>query len=202
MGNSHSYSDDELFGGFCKGIQAIVQWIYDHLRPRIIQWICRNSGSTEEGEDIFQETLIVLLDICSRRDFKLTGSFSGLLMGISKNKWQSNLRRKKRLGNVRLDDIEEYTGNKDTIDEMMANHERMDILRKAMDLLPSGCKELITLIDIEDVPVLEVVTMKGWSGDNYLYRRKSECKAKLKAILCSKPEWRNQFPYIFKDEIP
>jgi DNA-directed RNA polymerase specialized sigma24 family protein len=48
-------------------------------------FILNNNGRTDDAEDIFQDTMIVLLEKLRQDDFMLTASIKTYIMAIAKN---------------------------------------------------------------------------------------------------------------------
>ena len=55
-------------------------------------FILNNNGRTDDAEDIFQDTMIVLLEKLRQDDFMLTASIKTYIMAITKNLWFKRLR--------------------------------------------------------------------------------------------------------------
>lgn len=56
------------------------------------RFVRNNSGQTADAEDLFQDTMIVLIQKLQQDDFELTASMKTYIMAISKNIWFKKLR--------------------------------------------------------------------------------------------------------------
>lgn len=85
-----------------KHLQALLQnneqgirAIYDLFQEKVIQWVVRNNGSRGDGEDLFQEGLIVILKYAKRDPYFLTSSFQTFLLSVCKKMWYKELKKRK-----------------------------------------------------------------------------------------------------------
>lgn len=82
---------------------AAYTLLYTFYYPSIEKFVTRNSGTTADAEDVFQETIIVLLDKVPREDFVLTSSIKTYIHAVASNIWLKRLRQAKRAASLHLD---------------------------------------------------------------------------------------------------
>jgi len=82
---------------------AAFALLYDFYYPQVAAYIQQNSGSLADAEDIFQETIVVLLQKLRMPGFTLTAGLQTYLYAIARNLWLKKLRDEKRLA-VRIQD--------------------------------------------------------------------------------------------------
>jgi RNA polymerase sigma factor (sigma-70 family) len=81
---------------------AAYQLLYTFYYPRIERFVKQNSGTPADAQDVFQETIIVLLDKVPREDFILTSSIKTYIMAVASNIWLKRLREAKRAAQFSL----------------------------------------------------------------------------------------------------
>jgi RNA polymerase sigma factor (sigma-70 family) len=69
--------------------------LYSLSFPSISNFIRLNSGTKEDAEDVFQETVVILLEKLRTAEFKLSASLKTYLFAVAKNIWFKRLRAKK-----------------------------------------------------------------------------------------------------------
>lgn len=165
-------SDLELFQGLKKGDRRTVVLIYEKLLPKVTSWITSNSGSKADAHDIFQETLeTILLKIDS-----IYGSFEGMVIGISRNKWIDRLRKKatsekmKAQFSVTFKDIDSM----DHDGQLNIEYNKYLLMEKYFSELSETCQKILTLIK-SGVGVQDIVATLSIASPNTLYRRKAAC---------------------------
>ena len=65
--------------------------------PKIKAFVLKNSGNADDARDVFQETMIVLIDKINKPDFVLSSSLGTFLFAVSKNIWFTRLREKGKM---------------------------------------------------------------------------------------------------------
>ena len=76
----------------------------------VSSFVLKNSGSQEDADDIFQDSLIVFYKNVIKSEFKLTAKISTYLFSIAKRLWLKNIQRLNTLNKVTEmlgDEIEE-----------------------------------------------------------------------------------------------
>jgi RNA polymerase sigma factor (sigma-70 family) len=75
--------------------EKIKNW-YRLYYPMVRKLVMGNGGSKEDAEDVFQESIIVLLEKTRDKTFKLTSKESTYVHSIAQNKLMDLIRKKKR----------------------------------------------------------------------------------------------------------
>lgn len=71
--------------------------LYKFYFPVVESFILKNSGNSDDARDIFQETILVLLNKVPTEDFELTSSLKTYLFSISSNLWLKRLRQARKM---------------------------------------------------------------------------------------------------------
>jgi len=137
--------------------------------------VTRLGGTSEDAKDIFQESLMIILEKIDSGEFALTCKFKTFLYCISENLWKSILLKRQRAANYFLrrneSDIErDFT-------EVMDDKLYEDIFREAFDSLDNACKSVLRLY-WEDYSPQEIAEKLGVSY-GYVRRKKCESQAEL-----------------------
>ena len=89
---------------------AAYKLLYTFYYPSIEKFIIRNSGTADDAEDVFQETIIVLLEKVPKQDFVLTSSIKTYITAVAQNIWLKRLRDGKRIVQLELEyELEDLT---------------------------------------------------------------------------------------------
>ena len=70
--------------------------MYKNYFGMVIRFVINNNGTTNDAEDIFQDTMLILVEKLRKDNFVLTASLKTYTMAISKNLWFKKLRTSSR----------------------------------------------------------------------------------------------------------
>lgn len=90
-------NDSQILSDLKKRDTAAYDLLYTFYYPTIERFVKRNSGTSDDAKDIFQETIIVLLDKVPKEDFILTSSIKTYIFAVASNIWLKRLRDAKKL---------------------------------------------------------------------------------------------------------
>lgn len=88
--------DSDTLAGLQHRNNAAYDLLYSFYYPGIEKFIKRNNGTSADAEDVFQETIIVLLEKVPKEDFKLTSSIKTYITAVAQNIWLKRLRDARR----------------------------------------------------------------------------------------------------------
>lgn len=141
--------------------------------PSVRQLVLSNSGSREDAEDIFQEALLILYKKVRSGDFVLSSTVKTFIVGIARNLWYAELRRKgKESLIVNFDMIQEETASED--------EQQYKLAEMAFNLLGEKCKQLLILFYFKKKSMAEVAHMLEFSNEKVAKNQKYRCLEKAK----------------------
>jgi RNA polymerase sigma factor (sigma-70 family) len=143
--------------------------LYTDCFPAIEAYIEKNSGNKQDAEDIFQESLIVLLKKQSEPDFTLTSSVKTYLFSVAKNLWLKKLRKEKQrpLTPQLYDDP--------TIPELHQEQELSGWFQK----ITAYCRRVLSAIFLENTPITKLMATMGWKNKHTAAQQKYKCLRQL-----------------------
>ncbi|UFH54306.1 RNA polymerase sigma factor [Spirosoma sp. KNUC1025] len=100
-------SDSELLDQLRAGSNRGFTRLYRRYYPSIEHFVLQNNGDRDQANDLFQETLIVLLAAIRNPDFALTSSLKTYVFAISRNLWLKQLKKSGRW--TSLDEVDEVS---------------------------------------------------------------------------------------------
>lgn len=84
---------DALRAEQTKAFESLYRTYIDVVK----RFVCNNSGTAADAEDVFQDAMMVLVQKIREDQFRLTASMGTYIMAISKNIWLNRLRDAKRI---------------------------------------------------------------------------------------------------------
>jgi RNA polymerase sigma factor (sigma-70 family) len=144
-------------------------------------FISRQGGRREDAEDALQEAIIILWQKVCGGEFELKSKLGTYLLGIVKNKWRGELRKKKRIEpDVEYDDFEsDEIGPLDSYLESEAN----DLIKDALMKISQQCRELLMMFYFEERSMADIAGILKLSNPSVAKARKYQCKKELQKIM-------------------
>lgn len=144
----------KIFSLFC-GVDAFQQQL-EQIRPKLYRVAFSWSHNAALADDLVQETMIkALKNAAQLRDPALLNSW---LFSILANCWRDHFRQHRD-----MDDIEELEDHRciheTTPEDEHAQTQIVDRVRNAVAMLPMGQRQVLTLVDLEDFPYIEVAAI-------------------------------------------
>ena len=161
-----------------KGEGKALEQLYSILLPKV-KVICRKyKASNIDSYDIFQESIIKLYDYVKLNKFKPTYSIEAFVVTIAKNKIIDTLRKKNRMSEVEIDEI---NTPKDLIidDDLLVTEEKKKALEHLFSTIGERCKELLLLRKYDKRSMIEICEIMGFSSEDSVKTQTYKCKQKL-----------------------
>jgi RNA polymerase sigma factor (sigma-70 family) len=170
---------------------VLLQQLYQNNAGKIKAMVLKNNGTEADAADIFQEALLAIYQRAKKQNFILTCPLDAYLYMICKNRWINEL-NKRGVRRVTFTDTEGFNLGEDTFkdSEIVNNqHERRNLLLQKVKELGEGCRQLLEL-SWSGLPMDEVAK-KLQNTYGYIRKKKSECMAKLIALVKASPRFAN-----------
>ena len=169
------YTDGEIIECLRNRESCVVHYLWERYIPMVRLIVTRLGGDTEDARDIFQESLMIILEKIDSGEFALTCTFKTFLYCISEHLWKTIRIKRYRAANYFLrrneSDIEkDFT-------EGMDDKLYQDIFREVFDSLDNACKSVLRMY-WEDYSPQEIADKLGVSY-GYVRRKKCESQAEL-----------------------
>ena len=186
-----NFSDEEIVkaiksGG--RGRQDVIRHLYNQkdVKGKIIQFVQRNSGNFQDGQDMFHEGIIVIDRNIRQDKFKMESSVNGYLFSICRFLWMNQIRKQGKMtlteDNSRLDDVDEVTPETQLFDD-----EQKNVLRKLMSHLGERCQKILELWKLS-YSMDEIASELGFSSPAMARKNKYRCQKSLMALVGQNPE--------------
>lgn len=150
---------------------------FDHF-PVVKTFVLANNGNLDDANDLFQETLIILLRKLEEDDFVLTAKLKTYLFAIAKNLWHKHLRDNKRT--IRLtEDYQEifYSEIDSYIDKEKSETEK---LLAIFSQISQHCNKLIHDIFYKSESIEEIKENYKYTSKHNAQNQKHKCIKQMK----------------------
>jgi RNA polymerase sigma factor (sigma-70 family) len=163
-------------------IEAPVRRLYENYFENVVAQVCVNGGNRDDGADIFQDAVLVLINKVKTGQFRGESSIKTFLSAIARNLWLHELRTRSRRNNREVI----YMNGEETSEEPLQrvfDKTGTNALKKIMEQVGETCKKILTGFYYENKSMKEMLTQFEYENEQVLRNRKSKCMKKLKELL-------------------
>lgn len=170
------HPDQYIIKGIIREDPKVIKEIYKTCSKPVINLVKRNNGSMQDAEDVFQETIIIILKKAKRSEIILTSKFTTYFLGVCRFVWLKKLREKDNKM-VTLDPNLALIDSTD-IETMIEKRERHTFYLQKMKQLSAECQQLIGLY-VDGKKMKEIAKVMGYKTAVYARKRKLICKERF-----------------------
>lgn len=163
----------------------VFEYLDRWYRKGIKILIYEMGGTAEDGDDMFGEGLVGLIEMISRPDFELTCKLSTVLFSISKKQWQRVLDKKSAAKNYKKRNNEptETEDFSEDLDQLVYERVYAECFKK----LEKNCRQILNGY-FKEIPLLELAEILEYTYKT-LRKKKSICHAAFMKIINEHPEY-------------
>ena len=177
--------------------KAILSLTSDkELRTKIHGYIKNHTGSMTEAETIYNDMIVTFIKIVhTRASFSLDRPLHAYLMGIAKNLWYNELRKRDKASTTDIDKVAEQRDDSITTIDLLIKGDRAEILNKVLSQMKTRCKEVLMYWS-SGYKMKEIANLVNYKSEGMARKKKSECMKELLTYLADKPYIKQQLSKI------
>ncbi len=182
------YTARAIMEGILNRDLKIYKYLDANFRWKTINYVRKNSGTKEDGEELYNDVLCnIYLNIERGKYDPDKGTFQSYFMQIARNQWHHCLRKRKGIDNtVELNEVIENT-HPDTPDDSDNYYTLVGLLKKHVETLKESEQELIRLFYYEQNSIDAVALQLGMTND-YTKVKLYRTREKLRKLANNDPE--------------
>ena len=177
-------SNDEIIAGVKAMDNNTFSQIHRSSYQEVKRMILKENGSVQDVDDIFQNTIIKLIEDVNGGDFKLNKSIEAYMVYEAKNIWK-NQRSTNRNRRIILDREQYWIWDRM---EPVEYPEKFEIIRNCIDRLNDSCKKLIETHYYSDQDWSSIAESFGYANADSAKNQNYKCKEKLKKDINARIE--------------
>lgn len=160
--------------------QRTLTSIYKEVYPMVEKYILKNSGSSDDAKDVFQDAMFLLIKKVADVNFELSSKLSTYLVAVSKNLWLKRLTRKK----IDLNDLkyEEDFQNEEEIPDF-EGLDRSKKMHWGLEKIGEPCKSLLEQFYFYKASMEEIATAFNYTNAGNAKNQKYKCLQRLKKLI-------------------
>lgn len=174
--------DDQLIMAYLQQqrINEAVQAMYEAWFEETIGYIEKQGGSWDDGADIFQESMLTLVEKVRNGEYKAQSSLKTFLTGIAKNKWATEQRTRGR--RARREATYQDTHTQDEDYEHWLS-ETTGQLEGVFGQLGDICQRILIGFYWQKKSMRALLESTDFKNEQVLRNKKTTCMKQLKVLL-------------------
>jgi RNA polymerase sigma factor (sigma-70 family) len=170
------YTEQELIEGLKSRNRGIMKHLYREYNPMIVDLVTKNSGSTDDALDVFQEGMVVLYEKAADPGFEWKSTLKTFLYAVCRNKWLMQLRKRRGKATLSLEPGFEKAADED-IHRDLIQFEKRELMRKHFKQLGDDCQKVLSMF-FEGKSLREIAEVMGFA-EAYSKKKKFVCQKQL-----------------------
>lgn len=151
--------------------QALTQ-LYRQAFPLVRRHVCQHGGSAQDAQDIFHDALLLLYEQAVGDTLVLTASACTYLVGIGRNLWHHERRRRARLPHEPLPDSLEQPASEPAETDVAV----LDFVERLGD----KCKRILLDFYYFQQPLTQITATHGYGSVRSATVQKFKCLERLR----------------------
>tara|TARA_R110002096_G_scaffold432976_1_gene650730 strand:+ start:10913 stop:11464 length:552 start_codon:yes stop_codon:yes gene_type:complete len=154
--------------------------LYRDYFGTVKRFVISNNGTLADAEDIFQDTMLVLVEKMRQDHFQLTASLKTYIMAISKNLWFKKLRDSHLQTDAAAFDEEKFFEEIDSAIEAEKNYREK--VQGYLKKITTHCNRLINDIFFKGKLIEEIQKEYGYSSRHNAINQKHKCISQIRKV--------------------
>lgn len=177
------HPDQKYIDALLNNDKVLIEEVYQKYSGKIKWMVLLNSGSETDAADVFQEVLLSIYKKAKNNNFTLTCPLDAFLYVACKNKWLTELNKRKP-NKVTTNNFNVYNVGEDSFkiaQEFKLAEERKNLLTEKFAELCEDCRKLLQL-NWSGRPLGEVARILNITY-GYARKKKCECMSQLVTLV-------------------
>lgn len=154
--------------------------LYQEYFGMVHHFVMNNSGNIDDAEDLFQDTMMVLIQKLRQDDFELSASIKTYIMAISKNIWLKKLRDGHQ--ETEYSEIHEKQINQEIDLAIEEEKSYKDKLQTFIHKVTKHCQGLIHDLFFKEKSIEQIQKDYGYSTKHNAQNQKHKCVEQIKKV--------------------
>lgn len=152
--------------------QALTR-LYRQAFPAVRRYIGRHGGTTQDAQDVFQDALVIFYEQAVGENLTLTAAPATYLVGISRNLWHHEQRRRARLPHEALPDDLESLATEEPEEATLA-------VLNYVEQLGAKCRSVLLAFYYFQQPLTQIAAANGYRSVRSATVQKFKCLERLR----------------------
>jgi len=177
-----SSSDGRILEGIRTGREEVLVELYTDNRKAVTALVKRNGGSSDDADDVLQESLVLFWERVRTGKFTYSARLSTFIYAVARNIWLRKLARARKEVTLQVESDDPPDEDLSPLEQAMEN-EQTQIVQRALERLGEPCKKLLLLYYWEELPMEAIAAQLGLANADTAKSKKYQCKKALERII-------------------
>lgn len=166
-------TDQEIINSIRKGKnEKPIKQLYKEF-PKVKALILKEGGNTEMAQEIFNDSLVILMEKVIKSDFELTSKLTTYLYGINRFLLKNELRKQNKNIELEWRDTIILTDQDLGYDE--EKEAKLNAMERILNQISEKCKEMLQLFYFKKLSMTEIARKLNFSSVNSAKTQKYKC---------------------------
>jgi RNA polymerase sigma factor (sigma-70 family) len=185
----NKFSDIKIIEGVLKQDEKVLNWLYDNYFQQVRHYVFSNSGTEEDVDDVFQDSIITLYKQITDNTLNLSTDLKGYFFGIARNTWNAQLRKKRKTIGLDIDPSDE-ADNEDINNEFFER-----IVSRAFKKLKPDQQKILNMFS-EGRSYEDISREMNLTNEVNARRKKHLSKEALLELMKKDPEYQEYLRFL------
>jgi RNA polymerase sigma factor (sigma-70 family) len=165
-----------------------IRFLYRTQFDITTAYIKQNNGNDEDAQDIFQELVLVFIELVKKNKFRGESSISTFLYALTRNIWLNELKKRGRskLRDEKFD--KQQPGMDMDVSHYMMHREMKNALMQLVHSLGETCKKILLAFYFDELPMKDILVATAYENEQVVRNKKYKCLKQLEQIIAARPE--------------
>ena len=179
------YSEEDYINAIRNDDDPGLSNLYKLHFPMILNYVLNNNGSEEEAKDIYQESMIILVNNLKTEGFRLECKIKTYLYSVCRRLWLTELKQRSDYSG-RLNEVEEFLVIDDNeAKNFVENEQKYKIMDQSLLMLGEPCTTILKDFYLNKISMQEIADKMGYTNTDNAKNQKYKCLQRLKKIFFS-----------------
>ncbi len=163
--------------------------LYAVMYRKVLHFILKNSGSEQDADDVFQDSLMVLYKLAKRDQLDDVTNIQSYFFSICRNLWYKALKKKQKT--TTLTEAHHSLPEAAMQISAMLALEKSDFLDQLLKSLGESCRKVLIYYYYDRLKMKEIMKRMNFSSEQVAKNKKSGCMKKLKELIAANPGFKD-----------
>lgn len=179
--NLPKMSDKEIIKAIRKGYnEKPIKQLYLEY-PKVKALILKSGGTALIAQEIFNDSLVLLIEKIQNPSFELTSKLTTYLYGVNRFLMKNELRKQQK-HNHTLEWNDTLTLNQEELDYDFEKEKQLTRLEKVLEVISEKCKQIFRLFYYQKENMKFIAEKLGFSSESSAKTQKYKCIEKASKI--------------------
>lgn len=183
------YTIGDFVRDFNSDSRKLFEFIYKTFYPHIRTFILKNKGNEQDAKDVFQEGVIAVIRNVENKSADPDALVISYLFSICRYIWK----RSYNIHDTRVlneNDLSYQYGFEEVEIEGLDESIENGIFQRNFLKLGKKCQDLLSMT-LNKIPAREITKKLGFKSENFVFKRKHQCKEQLIKMIKNDAEYIN-----------